>query len=153
MLRSSFLRYQPRHAAQTVPSPWAVSHRFRAFRACPAHKSTAAEIIELKAQLFEAVAAEDFALAAGLRDEIARLESQDPVSVLRSELQRAVSEERFEVGTQVWGREAAWGQGVCWSRLDRGLLLAMPACMAGGRGAWLCLQQSMTGRQQGYAWG
>lgn len=47
------------------------------------------------------MADEDYALAAALRDQIRELQSEDPEAVLRSELQRAVEEERFEASDTV----------------------------------------------------
>ena len=62
-----------------------------------------AQLAELRAALAEAVSSEDFVLAASVRDKIAALEREDPASVLGKELERAVREERYEVGDQELG--------------------------------------------------
>lgn len=62
-----------------------------------ASNSVAAELAELKVALAEAVAEEDYSRAAQLRDHIRDIESSDPETVLRIELNRATTEERFEV--------------------------------------------------------
>ena len=58
--------------------------------------SAAKQRVALSRDLSEAIAREDYASAASLRDALQALEAADPVARLRAELQRAVQEERFE---------------------------------------------------------
>ena len=60
-----------------------------------------AGLAELKTQLADAVAAEDYAAAASLRDRIAAM--PDPVAEAEESLKRAVAEERWEVRGQQSG--------------------------------------------------
>lgn len=92
-----------RDTPAAAPSPWRRHCQRRRLPACRAQRRfvpAAGEVAELRAALAEAVGEEDFARAAALRDQIADLEQQDPEAVLRAELQRAVNEERYEVGVR-----------------------------------------------------
>lgn len=55
---------------------------------------------DLRAGLQEAIKAEDYGTAARIRDRIAQVEQEDPVVTAERELEQAVAEERFEVGSQ-----------------------------------------------------
>lgn len=58
--------------------------------------STAKQRVSLSRNLSEAIAQEDYARAATLRDALRALEAADPVASLRADLQAAVQAERFD---------------------------------------------------------
>jgi protein-arginine kinase activator protein McsA len=54
---------------------------------------------ELEKAMKEAIAAEDYAAAAKLKEQIWNIEMQDPLTSLKLALDGAIAEERYDVGS------------------------------------------------------